>query len=937
MGYVFSPGVLALVCVILVFSVVSLVTADSRSGDLNWKELFPEVPIPVQNSVVNIQNVSSISVCSSGCDYSHIQDAINASEDFDTIRVEGGTYPETLTIPKSVSILGVNGTVLIGEPNRDYAITVTRDMIDVENISVTSTKKSAVLVNGNFTILTNLNLTAHDPDNPLSPVISGSTSFGTIIRNCSLASSGATGISLTNTSFVMVKGCRITLTDDTTHLHTGIDLVQKNTSSTQKYLYILDNLMEGGGIWTGPENKDGEYLVFPPIDEVRVLNNTVLNSNFWGIHVGGQENPQGHYLKNLTLSNNQITGTHSGYDALAIMSFSNGSVANNIIDNFTINGDAIELNALDGFRIENNTVRNGVVNGKGGYAGMAFIQVVNSTIRNNILTSIEPYDFYYAPGPYMQPNLVFDSSNIADGHPVIYREQADNGSINSSINPAMVVLMSCSNMTVSNVSISNSGLGIGVYQGENISITSNQISNSNTGMMLISSESTVVNGNSIIGGWTGLGIGSDHKTSILNNTISGFADTGVVVHGSSPEGIEISDNNVTGLFSGADQGFALTEANGATITIANNSISNTTRGLLLSEAMGFQIRNNVITNSGVGFNLIGAQNNIFSGNVINNTDQYSEGIYLVNSYVIGGGVSKNNLFANNYLKSAKPVNFTTIDNGFRGSELLRPQWGNVLPWSLRNNAGERYSNLWNTTKIAGVNIVNGPFIGGNYYATLNGTGWSETHADRGDGFVADPCVFDENNTDYLPLHIPGSPTPTPTPTLTVTPTSTQTPVPQQITANFTVNSRTGTPPLKVHFADLSSGSPAVWNWTFGDGSVSHEQNPVHEYIGIGRYTVTLEVRNNQGQDSMRVPSYIITTSGRVTGPNGMIWISSAPSGAEVYVDRVKAGVTPLQSLGLPAGVHQVRVSAPGYRDWVGYVQINSGTFTYIPKVILQKL
>ena len=47
-----------------------------------------------------------ITVCSSGCNYSHIQDAINASVPGDLILVEGGIYPETLTIPKMVTIQG---------------------------------------------------------------------------------------------------------------------------------------------------------------------------------------------------------------------------------------------------------------------------------------------------------------------------------------------------------------------------------------------------------------------------------------------------------------------------------------------------------------------------------------------------------------------------------------------------------------------------------------------------------------------------------------------------------------------------------------------------------------------------------------------------------------------------------------------------------------
>ncbi len=54
---------------------------------------------------------------------------------------------------------------------------------------------------------------------------------------------------------------------------------------------------KGEGISVGPENKIDEHLVYPQMDQVEILNNTVLNSNFWGIHVGGAENPDGQYLK----------------------------------------------------------------------------------------------------------------------------------------------------------------------------------------------------------------------------------------------------------------------------------------------------------------------------------------------------------------------------------------------------------------------------------------------------------------------------------------------------------------------------------------------------------------------------------------------------------------------------------------------------------------
>jgi PKD repeat protein len=46
------------------------------------------------------------------------------------------------------------------------------------------------------------------------------------------------------------------------------------------------------------------------------------------------------------------------------------------------------------------------------------------------------------------------------------------------------------------------------------------------------------------------------------------------------------------------------------------------------------------------------------------------------------------------------------------------------------------------------------------------------------------------------------------------------------------------------FYDESSGYPDNWVWDFGDGSVSHEQNPVHVYQENGQYEVCLNSWNS---------------------------------------------------------------------------------------------
>ena len=63
----------------------------------------------------------------------------------------------------------------------------------------------------------------------------------------------------------------------------------------------------------------------------------------------------------------------------------------------------------------------------------------------------------------------------------------------------------------------------------------------------------------------------------------------------------------------------------------------------------------------------------------------------------------------------------------------------------------------------------------------------------------------------------------------------------------------GPPPLRVNFtcevdSDEEGGGPFRYKWDFGDGSASEAPNPVHTYTKVGEYTVTLEVKDDKGND-----------------------------------------------------------------------------------------
>ncbi|MGC9310870.1 MAG: PKD domain-containing protein, partial [Candidatus Aenigmatarchaeota archaeon] len=76
-------------------------------------------------------------------------------------------------------------------------------------------------------------------------------------------------------------------------------------------------------------------------------------------------------------------------------------------------------------------------------------------------------------------------------------------------------------------------------------------------------------------------------------------------------------------------------------------------------------------------------------------------------------------------------------------------------------------------------------------------------------------------------------------------------------------------PLKVQFTDLTQNSPNSWNWDFGDGETSSEQNPTHTYLSPGTYTVTLTASNSEGSDTETKTDYITVLEplpGCVEGP-----------------------------------------------------------------------
>jgi len=70
---------------------------------------------------------------------------------------------------------------------------------------------------------------------------------------------------------------------------------------------------------------------------------------------------------------------------------------------------------------------------------------------------------------------------------------------------------------------------------------------------------------------------------------------------------------------------------------------------------------------------------------------------------------------------------------------------------------------------------------------------------------------------------------------------------------------------------------------------------------------------------------ISVTPGPTQNTNGQITVRSSPSGANIYVDNVYKGLTPLTLVEIPQGGHTVLLKLNGYQDWQSTVNVAGGS------------
>ena len=189
--------------------------------------------------------------------------------------------------------------------------------------------------------------------------------------------------------------------------------------------------------------------------------------------------------------------------------------------------------------------------------------------------------------------------------------------------------------------------------------------------------------------------------------------------------------------------------------ISSVRVESCSAGIVASVSKNLWISNSIISGNVNGVELIETGHSIISGNEINGSSFY--GLALI------GSLSHDNIIEKN-----------RVELNYNGLWLEDLHYGNKIYDNYFKNTNLLYivasetSNGWSTVKTPGVNILGGAYIGGNYWATLSGTGFGQMCSDSDVDGICDSAydvlamkactvgVDCGTNVDYLPLSLPDS-------------------------------------------------------------------------------------------------------------------------------------------------------------------------------------
>ena len=565
-----------------------------------------------------------------------------------------------------------------------------------------------------------------------------------------------------------------------------------------------------------------------------------------------------------TISGNNVTSNGSGM--WLRFSGSNTISGNSITQN---NGSGIEL-----YESSYNTISGNNITANGRY-GIWLEGSSNNMLRNNDASN-NKYNFgvYGSELSHYIQNI--DDSNTVDGKPVYYWVNRRDMAVPP--DAGYVALVNCTNITLKDLNLTNNGQGVVLASTTNSTITKNNITENDwEGIRLSwSSNYNTISGNNITNNYHGIELYESSYNTISGNNITQNNQYGILLDRSTYNAI--SGNNITN----NEGGIALvgTLFHRSTYNaISGNNITNNEYGIRVDRYSDYNsISGNNITNNGCGVELawFSDYNSISGNNITNN--EYGIRVDRYSDY--------NTIYHNNFVDNTEQVysdgSRNVWDDGY-------PSGGNY--WSDYVDVDFYGGPYQNETGSDG--IWDHPYIIDDYnkdrYPFLEPSGWPEYPVAVIEA-PAEGCINKELSfigaysydpdggpiTSYRWDFGDGNVTSTANPiiihaytsigtykvTLVVTDDEESVSEPTEHTISIyalrpiavikALDEGYVKEPLTFdgsYSYDPDGGLIVSYQWDFGDGTSSTQQNPTHTYTTPGTYEVTLVVTDDESQVS----------------------------------------------------------------------------------------
>jgi parallel beta-helix repeat protein len=513
---------------------------------------------------------------------------------------------------------------------------------------------------------------------------------GVTIKNTTITNSNY-GIYLEDSSNNTLSGNNITNNKFGVYLNSSSSNAISGNSITDTLYGVFLGSSSNSNAISGNSITNTGYGVYLNSSSGDAISGNSITNTFDGVELGSSSN-------NNTISGNTITA--NTIDGVYLGSSSDNTISGNNITNnqFGVYLDSSSGNAISGNEITANT-----------YCGVELGSSSNSNaISGNVFVGCGLFV------SHSHENIVLN--NTVNGRPLVYLENASNLPVAQA---GQVVLVNCSRIRVQNLNLSQTTVGLELWNTNDTLASRNNIANTFWGVYLDSSSSNGISGNNI----TNTDLGVELYSSSNNNTISGNTITASTIDGvclSSSSDNTISGNNIT---ANTEEGVFIGSSSNNNAISGNTITANTIDGVYLGSSSDNTISGNTITASTIdGVYLFSSSNNTLSGNNITN-NQF--GVYFFSSS--DNTISGNSITANGegiqlfYSSSNRIFHNDFLSNGVQASE------GNS-------------ANTWD----------GGYPSGGNYWSDyrMRYPGAAENDSS---GIWNMSYVIDANNTDRYPL------------------------------------------------------------------------------------------------------------------------------------------------------------------------------------------